>query len=74
MKIETEAEYGAALEYKNKLMPKWEKLDAKLDVICLAIQRYESEHYPIPVAKPSLWTRIKFRLGQRFGRLNWMLG
>jgi len=71
MKIETEDEYRQALKHKNKLMPKWEKLDAKLDVICLAIQRYEFEHHTIPMDKPSLWTRIKFRLGQRFGWLGW---
>lgn len=62
MKLEDEEEYKVALRRASILMD-------LLDITTCAIEEYENIHYP--TEKPSLLTKIKFRLGQRFAWLNW---
>ena len=69
MKIETEDEYYNAIEHTEIAFQQVEYWHEKLDYWSRAVEEYEDIHDPMD--KPSLWTRIKFRLGQRFGWLGW---
>ena len=55
-------------EYDYKLM-RFAMLMEEVDKLADELEEYENVHYPIE--KPSLLTKIKFRLGQRFAWLNW---
>ncbi len=55
--IQTEAENERALELINRLMSKGEDKFTKeegvlLDLLTVLVERFEEEHYPIPVAPP----------------------
>ena len=69
MRITNEAEYEAALDTCETLINTCNYYNERLETVSRAIEEYEDIHYPMD--KPSLWARIKFRLGQRFGWLGW---
>ena len=64
MKIVTEDEYNVAIEHVEIALLQTEYWQENLDYWSRAVEEYEDIHYPMD--KPSLWTRIKFRLSMKY--------
>ena len=64
MKIVTEEEYNVAIEHVEIALLQTEYWQENLDYWSRAVEEYEDIHYPMD--KPSLWTRIKFRLSMKY--------
>ena len=70
MKIVTEDEYNVAIEHVEIALLQTEYWQENLDYWSRAVEEYEDIHYPMD--KPSLWTRIKFRLSMKYKWLSWL--